>query len=159
MPIRIRWGSKDYLPIALMLLGSCGIFQLLFIFIAQYFFGIGNYLVTIIIPIAITIALFFASVITFEAFAQVERRETLKRPFSKSKRDLSKFNRFLKFPVVRPLFIIFIIFLIMFFGSYFFSLIFWDKIISFLVAENFSAVICFLIANLIEKNYAKVRRY
>jgi hypothetical protein len=159
MPIRIRWGSKEYRPIAFMLLGACGIFQLFFIFIAQYFFGIGNYLVTIIIPIAITTALFFATVITFEAFAQVERRKTLRRPFSKSKSNLSRLKRFLEFPVVRPLLIIFIIFILMFFSSYYFSLIFWDKIISFLVAENFSAIICFLIANLLEKNYAKVRRY
>lgn len=159
MPIRILWSSKEYRPIALMLLGACGIFQLLFIFIAQYFLGIGNYLVLVLIPIAVTIALFFASVIIFEAFAQVERRRTLKRQFSKSKSGLSNLKKFLMFPVVRPLLIIFIIFLIMFFSSYFFSLNFWDKRVSFLIAENFSAIICFLIANLIEKNYAKVRRY
>ena len=159
MPIRIRWASVEYRPIAFMLLGACGIFQVLFIFIAQYFLGIGNYLILITIPIAVTIALFFASLITFEAFAQVERRKTLKRPFSKSKGNLSKLKKFLMIPIVRPLLIIFIIFLIMFFSSYFFSLVFWDRIVSFLVAENFSAIICFLIANLLEKNYAKVRRY
>ena len=159
MPIRIRWGSKEYRPIAFMLLGACGIFQVLFIFIAQYFLGIGNYLILVTIPIAVTIALFFASVITFEAFAQVERRRTLKRPFSKSKGNLSKLKRFGMIPIVRPLLIIFIVFLIMFFSSYFFSLVFWDRIVSFLVAENFSAIICFLVANLLEKNYAKVRRY
>jgi hypothetical protein len=159
MPIRILWNSKEYRPFALMLLGACGIFQLLFIFIAQYFLGIGNYLVLVIIPSAVTIALFFASIIIFEAFAQVERRRTLKRAFSKSKSDLSYIKRFLMFPVVRPLLINFVIFLILFFSSYFFSLNFWDRIVSFLIAENFSAIICFLIANLIEKNYAKVKRY
>jgi len=159
MPLNIRWSQKDYLSIALMLFGACGIFQVVIIFIAQYFLSIGNILVIVLIPIGVTVALFYCSIIIFDSFAQVERRRTLKRPFSKSKGNLSKLKRFVMIPIVRPLLIIFIVFLIMFFSSYFFSLVFWDRIVSFLVAENFSAIICFLVANLLEKNYAKVRRY
>ena len=51
MPLRIRWSSKEYMGIALMLLGGCGGVQLLFIAIAQYILSIGNFIVLILIPI------------------------------------------------------------------------------------------------------------
>ncbi|MHA1391002.1 MAG: hypothetical protein ACTSQT_02015, partial [Promethearchaeota archaeon] len=75
MPIRFRWSSKEYIPIALMLLGACGIFQVLFIFLAQFILGVGNYVVVILIPIGTTIALFFGVVIIFESFVQVEKKK------------------------------------------------------------------------------------
>jgi len=77
MPIRIRWKSKENLGIGLLLLGMSGIIQLLFIFIGQYFLEIGNYYVVILIPIGITVAIFFATMIIFESYAQIERREKL----------------------------------------------------------------------------------
>jgi len=159
MPIRVRWRSKEYLPIAFMLMGACGIFQLLFIFIAQYFLAIGNYLIVILIPIGATIGLYFSSTIIFEAYAQIERRKHLKSQFRKSKTDISKLKRFFQFPVTKPLTIIFILFTALFVSSYSVSIAFLDKLISFLVAENFATLVCLLIANFIEKRYAKVKRY
>ena len=159
MPIRVRWRSKEYIPYAFMLMGACGSFQLLFIFIAQYFLGIGNYLIVILMPIIAAVGLYFGSTIIFEAFAQVERRKKLKTQFNKSKGDLSMIQRFLQFQVVKPLLISFIPFTALFFISYFVSIAFFDNLISFLIAENFSTLVCLLIANLFEKNYAKVRRY
>ena len=70
MPIRIRWKSKEYFGIGLLLLGMCGFLQLFFIFIGQYFLEIGNYFVVILVPLGITLALFYASVIIFESYAQ-----------------------------------------------------------------------------------------
>jgi len=159
MPIRVRWRSKEYLPIAFMLMGGCGIFQLLFIFIAQYFLAIGNYLIVILIPIGATVGLYFASTIIFEAYAQVERRKHLKSQFRKSRTDLSKLKRILLFPITKPLIITFALFTVLFFSSYFISIAFFDNIISFLVAENSATLFCLLIANFIEKKYAKVKRY
>ena len=159
MPIRIRWKSKEYIGIGLLLLGMCGVLQLFLIYIGQYFLGIGNYFVVILIPIGITIATFFAAMIVFESYAQVERREKLRSQFRKSKTYSSKVKQFLNFPITKPLIIIFAVFLSIFFITFFICTLFLNNTISFLTAENTSAIICLLIANLIEKNYGRVQRY
>ncbi len=158
MPLRIRWKSKEYLCIALMLFGSCGLFQLFFIFVAQYLLGIGNYYVVILIPIGITFALFYCTTIIFESFAQVERRRKIKR-FKKLRIKREKLRKLLEFPIVRPLLITFAIFSPLFFISYFICNLLLNNIVSFIIAENLPTIICFLIANLIEKNYGRIRRF
>ncbi|MFX1314553.1 MAG: hypothetical protein ACFE9T_01720 [Promethearchaeota archaeon] len=159
MPIRIRWISKEHFGIAMLLLGICGLFQSFFIFIAQYLLFIGNYFVVIFIPVGVTIALFFSTIIIFESYAQVERREKLRSQFQKPKRKRSKLKRFLAFPITKPLLITCIVFIAMFFSSYFICVLFLTNALAFLTAENFSAIICLLIANLIEKKYARVKKY
>jgi len=159
MPIRIRWKSKEYFGIALLLLGMCGTLQLFFIYIGQYFLEIGNYFIVILVPLGITLATFYASIIIFESYAQVERREKLRSQFRKSKAYSSKLEQFLNFPITRPLIIIFAVFTPIFFITFYICTSFLNNTISFLIAENISAIICLLIANLIEKNYGRVRRY
>ena len=159
MPIRFRWSSKEYIPIAFMLFGACGLFQVFFIFVAQYFLGVGNHLVVILIPIGATIALFFGVIIIFESFAQVERKKKLKTQFSKSLQKFSKIQKILYFPIVRPLTITFPIFTILFFSTYGVCYIFLNNIMSFIIAENLATITSLLIANFIEKKYAKIQRY
>jgi len=159
MPIRIRWKSKENLGIGLLLLGMCGIIQLFFIFIGQYYLEIGNYFVVILIPLGITVAIFFATMIIFESYAQIERREKLRSQFRKSKINLSKLKKILNFPITKPLVIVFAVFSSFFFITFFISNSFLDNTFSFIIAENLSAVVCLLIANFIEKSYGKVQRY
>jgi hypothetical protein len=158
MPLSIRWSQKDYLSIALMLFGGCGLFQVVIIFIAQYFLSIGNILVIVLIPIGVTIALFYGSIIIFDSFAQVERRRKIKSQFQKS-RYYTKLKKFLNFPIVRPLLIIFTIFVAIFFASFSISFFYLSNIFSFIIAENIATIVCLLIANLIEKSYGKVQRF
>ena len=158
MPLNIRWVQKDYLSIALMLFFACGIFQAAIIFVAQYLFGIGNILVVVIIPIGVTIALFYCSIIIFDSFAQVERRKKIKSQFQKSS-QFSKIKKILFFPIIRPLLIIFTIFIAIFLASYFIIFFYLNPIFSFIIAENIAAFVCLLVANLIEKSYGKVQRY
>ena len=157
MPLKIRWGSKEYRGIWFMLLGVCGLFQVLYIFIAQYLLSIGNYLVVIFIPIGVTIALFIASMIIFEALAEVERSTRLKTQYKKKKEN-EKLERFLEFPIVKPLLILFVIFSIVFFISYFIGIVWLDNSYSFILAENLSTVVCLFVSNHYEKNIAKVDR-
>jgi hypothetical protein len=159
MPIRIRWKLKEYRGIGLLLLGMSGIIQLFFIFIGQYFLEIGNYFVVILIPIGITVAIFFATMIIFESYAQIERREKLRTQFSKSKINGKKLTKVLNFPVTKPLLIVFAVFSSFFFITFFICILFLDNTFSFIIAENLSAVMCLLIANFVEKNYGKVQRY
>jgi hypothetical protein len=159
MPIRVRWRSKEYLGIGLLLLGMCGVLQFLLIIIGQYVLGIGNYFVVILIPIGMTLAIFYAAMIIFESYAQVERREKLRSQFRKSKVESSKTKQILNFPITKPVIIIFAIFLPVFFISFYICTLFMNITISFLTAENVGAIICLLIANLIEKSYGKVQRY
>ena len=159
MPIRIRWISKEYFGIGLLLLGFSGLIQLYFIFIGQYFLAIGSYIIVILIPIGIWIALFFATLIIFESYAQVERREKLRSQFQKTKIKSSKLQKFLNFPITKPLLIVFILFNAFFFSIFFISVLFLNNSMAYLTAENISAVFCLLIANLIERNYGRVKRY
>ncbi len=159
MPIRIRWKSKEYLGVALMLLGACGMFQVAFIFVAQYFFNIGNYLVVIIIPVGITMALFFATLINTESFKQVERRKKIRSQFQKSKGSIKRIRKLMEHPIVKPLLSIFIIFTSLYVISFVICIVYLDVILSFIIAENFGTISSLLAANFIEKNYAKVRRY
>ncbi len=159
MPLRIRWKSDEYLPIGLMMLGACGLFQLLFIFIAQYFLSIGNYLVVVLIPLGITVALFYASKLVFESFAQVERRNKLRSQFQKAKDINSKLKMILEFPIVKPLLIVFALFSGVYIVSYILCILVFDSVLSFLVAENISAITCLFLANFLEKNYAKIRKF
>ncbi len=159
MPLRIRWKSDEYLPLGLMMLGACGLFQMIFIILAQYIFNIGNYLVIILIPIGITVALFYASKLVFESFAQVERRKKLKSQFQKAKDVNSKLKSFFNFPITKPLFIVFFAFIGIYIGSYVLCILVFDSLMSFLVAENVSAIFCLFLANFLEKNYAKIRKF
>ena len=158
MPLNIRWRQKDYFSIALMLFGACGLFQAGIIFIAQFALSIGNYLVLIIIPIGVSIALFYCSIIVFDSFAQVERRAKIRSQFRRLTEN-RKLKKFLAFPIVRPLLILFSIFIGVFLLSYFISFLYLTNIISFIIAENISTFVCMLVANLIEKSYGKVQRF
>ena len=159
MPLRIRWRSKEYISVALLFLGACGFYQILLVFISQYFLSIGNYIVVFLIPIGVTFALFIAALIIYEAYLQVERRERLKSQYKKEKGGLSKMRRFLNFPIVRPLIILFAIFTPIFFITYFICFIFLDNAFAFLIAEVLPSIICLFVANYFEKNYAKIRRF
>ena len=158
MPLKIRWVQKDYLGITLMLFGACGLFQALIIFIAQYFFRIGNYLVIILIPVGVTIALFFCTTIIYDSFSQVERRKKVSKQFQKF-RQRKKVQQILLFPIVKPILIVIIVFNAVFFTAYFISYIFLTNIYSFIIAENLATITCLLTANAIERNYAKVVKY
>ena len=105
-----EWATISQAPFAFMILGACGFFQILFIFIAQYLLSFGSHYVVILIPIGATIALYFGATMIFEAYAQIERKKQLKTQFQKSRVYSSTLKRILNFPVVRPLLIMFIFF-------------------------------------------------
>ena len=159
MPIRIRWTSKEYFGIGLLLLGMSGMFQLFFIFVGQYFLAMGNHVVVVLIPIGVWLAIFFATLIIFESYAQVERRERLRSRFGKKTSKGTTLKRFLNFPITKPLLIIFIVFNVFFFSTFFISTLFIHNSMAFLAAEILSATFCLLIANLIERNYGRVKRF
>ena len=142
-----------------MLFGVCGLFQTLFIFIAQFFLGVGNYIIVILIPVGATIALFFGVVLIYESFIQVEKRKKLKTQFQKSRQSGSKIRRFLFFPIVRPVIIVFPIFAAIFFATFGICMTFLDNGISFIFAENLATLISLLVANFIEKKYAKIQKF
>lgn len=159
MPIRIRWTSKEHFGSCLLLLSMCGMLQLLFIFIGTYLFAMGNHIVVVVIPIGIWIALFYAALIIFESYAQVERREKLRSRWRKLASKSSTLKKFLSISITKPLLIIVFFFSIFFIIIFSISVLFLDNSMAFLTAEILSAIFCLLIANLIEKNYGRVIRY
>ncbi|MBD3340131.1 MAG: hypothetical protein GF353_13540 [Candidatus Lokiarchaeota archaeon] len=158
MPLRIRWTQKENLGVALIFLGGCGLFQALIIFIAQFILSVGNYFAVILIPIGVTFALFYSAMVIYDSFAQVAQRRRIKNRFRKLKRK-SKLFRSLTSPTARPLTIIFIIFIAIFLLSYIIIVLFLSNTISFIIAENIATLFCVFVANLLENQYAKLRRY
>lgn len=156
MPLNIRWLQKDYFCIALMLFGACSMFQALIIFITQFHLGIGNIFILIIVPIGVTVALFYCTIIIFESFAQVQRRRKIKSQFQKLK-GYSKIQKFLEFPIIRPILIIFTIFITIFLIFYITIQFYLSSIFAFIIAQNIAIFICLLVANLIEKVYGVQR--
>lgn len=142
-----------------MLLGACGIFQTIFIFVAIFFLSVGNYLVVIIVPIGVTFALYYAALIAFESFAQVERRAKLRTQYKKSSQKQPFLRSILKFPISKPLIIIFILFTVFFIIVYLICNSFMDNNLSFVITEFTSTVLCLFIANFLERSYAKISRY
>lgn len=142
-----------------MLLGGCGLFQTFFILFAQYFLLVANYIVLVLIPIGTTLALFYASIIIFESFAEVQRRKELRSQFRKKREEMELLKKILNFPITLPLLISFIVFLVFFSLSYIISGLFLNNQLSFLISENVAAIILLLIANAFERYYAKIRRY
>ena len=159
MPLRIRWAQKEYFYIALTLLGSCGLFQVAFIFIAQYFLSIGNYITIILIPLGVSLVLFYASTIIFNSYAQVKQRKKIKSQYLKGVFRKVGFKRMFQSNLSKSLLIIFIVFTPFFFASYFISRVWLNNIYSFIIAENISAIICVFVANIIEKRYGRIQRF
>ena len=159
MPLRIRWAQKEYFCIALTLLGSCGLFQVVFIFIAQYFLNIGNYITVILIPLGVTLVLFYASTIIFNSYAHVKQRKKIKSQYLKGVFRKVGFKRMFESNVSKSLVIIFIVFTPFFFASYFISRVWLNNIYSFIIAENISTIVCVFVANIIEKRYARIKRF
>ena len=159
MPVRIRWKSKNYFGIALMFLGACGLFQSLFIIIAQFILRIGNYFAITIIPLAVSLGLTYGAMIIFESIAQVQKRKQLKTQFKKGKSDIPLTKRILDFPITIPLLITLIIFSVFFIISYAITITFLDRRLSFIISEPVGVMILLLIANGFEKYYGKVIRY
>jgi len=159
MPLRIRWGSKDYIGVALLLFGACGLFQTFIIFLAIYILNVGSYFVVILIPIGVTLALYYGSLISYESFAQVERRRLLKTQYRKKNPKRPIISALVTSPILKPLMVLFSSFLIFFLITFFICILFLDNIISFIITEFISTMLCLLIANYIERILAGVKRY
>lgn len=155
MPIRIRWIKGKFLGLGLMIIGFCGLFQVIYLFLAQYLFQIGSLFAVIIIPIGATIGLILTSVIIFESIAEVERRRKIKSQF---KKKAIKDKKILSFPITKPLLICFMSFTLIYILCYFICIFFLNSFQSFLIAENISTISCIFIGHLIERNWAKIKK-
>lgn len=154
----IRWISKENIGIALILLGACGFLQIFYVFISQYFLSVGSYLVIVIISSGATVCLFFASIVLYESFDQISRRKNLKSQFHRFQKEHPAFQKFLDFPITKPLILISIVFSLMFIISFPISNIYLDSKMSYIMAENIGVIVCLFVANFIEKNYARLKR-
>lgn len=155
MPIRIKWIKGKFLGLGLMIIGFCGLFQVIYILIAQYVFLIGSVFAVILIPIGATIGLILASVIIFESIADVERRQKIKSQFRKKS---GKERKFFSFPITKPLLLCFLIFTPIYILSFFICSISLNSFQSFIIAENISTISVIFIAYFIERNWAKIKR-
>ncbi len=157
MSLKISWKSKENLGTALIFLGASGLLQTLFILIAQYGFQVGNYVAVIIVPIGVSLTLYLSLIVTFEVFAQLERKAKILKPFQKKKtKKRQKIKSLFNNSILKPVLIIFSCFTGISLATYAISIILVNSFISFLIAENLAAVLCIIIANYFEKYYAGI---
>ncbi|MEJ2279919.1 MAG: hypothetical protein P8Y70_19565, partial [Candidatus Lokiarchaeota archaeon] len=156
---RIRWFSKEYIGIALLLLGSVVFIQAIFIILSQYFFGVGNYFVITIIPLGVSIGLFYAALIIYESFIQVHRRRRLRNRFIKDIENIKIFKKILNFPITKPILITAALYIPVFLVIFAIGNAFIEGSYAFIIAQNIAVIFCLIIANAIERSYAKVVRY
>lgn len=156
MPIRIRWLSGKHLGLAFMIVGLCGLFQVIFIALAQYVFLIGSLFAVYLIPLGAVVGLVLASVIIYESIADVERRKKIKSQFRKKG---EKKSTFWSFPITKPIIICLGSFSLMFILVYAISIAAaLTSFQSFIIAENAATIICIFIAHLVERMWAKIKR-
>ena len=67
MPIRLNWLRGRNFGLGMIFLGVIGLTQVIFIIIAQYGLQIGSADLVTLIPIGVTLALFYSIVIIFES--------------------------------------------------------------------------------------------
>ncbi|OLS15819.1 MAG: hypothetical protein RBG13Loki_0553 [Promethearchaeota archaeon CR_4] len=154
MPIRIRWFQGKHLGVAFILFGIAGLFQTLFIFHGQYLSGVGSTPVVTLIPIIATICIGYSAAILFEARSQRSRDNQFRKGYKNKGGKLLQSD--LIFPVVLPLTIFGVIYLI----AFAIAISAGTPMVSFLIAENSAAIGVLIVANLLGIRIApNVKRY
>ena len=144
MPIKLNWTKGKNLGLAMIFLGIMGLFQVLFIALAQYKLRVGSLYVVSLIPIAIIIATFYSLIIIFESNTSMASYRSKHKYGKKSKFSL------VKSPFFRPLLIVMISFTILFFITLGILKDMEDVTLKFILSENVAAIGSLFIANYFE---------
>ncbi len=115
MPIRLNWLRGRNFGLGMIFLGVIGLTQVIFIIIAQYGLQIGSADLVTLIPIGVTLALFYSIVIIFESNTFMTKyRET--RSYGSKKNKEEEVSRAIIWIFARPIVIVVVVFVIFFLG-------------------------------------------
>ena len=147
MPLKIHWSQGRYLGISLIFIAVMGLIQSLVILpFAQYGVDVGSLYVLILLPIVATILLAYSSQILYETYAK-----SPKKRMTGGKKWIVAIRTFLQRELVRPLFIVGVAFLLIFFIVYgiFSPLVY--SVNTFVIAENVGTISVLILAVVLEK--------
>lgn len=148
MPVKIYWMRGRNLGLALIFLSLVGFIQVIFIIIAQYGLQIGSQEIVILVPLGVTIALFYAVIVVFESWANITKyREA--RPFSQKKSKTIRFLQRYNWILLRPVGVIILGFMILFAITLGITQGL-DQSLRYVIAENVGAIGGLLLATYIE---------
>ncbi|MCF2139839.1 MAG: hypothetical protein K9W44_07285 [Candidatus Lokiarchaeota archaeon] len=163
--VKLNWFRGKSLGLALIYLGIMGIYQLLFMVLAQYGLQIGSRPIIILVPIGVILATFYSVIILFETnTTMIQYRQKMKyKNKKKKKKKVSSKQAFLsaisvlwKNTYIRPIFYTVIVFATVFGLSYWVCTLFVEEISSvFVLADNIGAIGCILFANYFDQTTNK----
>ena len=146
MPLKIHWSQGRYLGISFIFLAVMGLIQSLIILpFGQYGVDVGSLWVLILIPIVAVILMTYSSQILYEAYAKSPKKRIIR-----GKKWIVAIRTFLQRELVRPSFIVGVVFLVIFFIFYgIFSYL--DSVNTFVIAENVGAISVLILSVVLEK--------
>ncbi|MHA1110446.1 MAG: hypothetical protein ACTSRE_05050 [Promethearchaeota archaeon] len=149
MPLKIHWSQGRYLGISLLFIGVMGLVQALIVIpFGQYAVDVGSLYVLILIPIVSTILLTYSAQVLYGAYAKNTRKRIIR-----GKKWVVKVRTFLHRELIRPPFIVIIVFLVVFFLFYgIFSA--FESVNTFVIAENVGTIGVLVLSTVLEKRIA-----
>ena len=165
MPIKLQWTRGKNLGLALIFLGVMGFVQVIFVTIAQYAMEVGALYYTFLIPIGVTLALFYSTIVIFESSTSMQKYRS-SRTYTKKKKSTSKMDiqaMVDKIPIdkayLRPVLIVIIGFSILFGITYLITKDSIDEMSTvFIVCENVGAIGSLLLATYVEMENSRKAR-
>jgi hypothetical protein len=158
--IKLNWLRGKSFGLALLYLGIMGLFQILFITVAQYGMKIGSRPITILVPIAVILATFYCVLVIFESYTSMnEYRSSHTLKHSKYAKNKGFLSKIIKNIYVRPVFYVVIIFSGIFFFTWLILFAFFEQNwIVFAIVDNVAALGLILITAYIEKANSRKTR-
>ena len=159
MPIRIRWARKEFLGLSFIIFGAVGLFQVLFIAHGQYLSDVGSIYAIVLVPIGVSLALTFSTMILYEALAQRARSARIRRSHGKGKFAEAK-TPFWKTRTFYSLVAVAILFSLFYIVGFAIAAEYLEAMQSFVIGENVGAIGTLVIVSVFETQYApKIRTY
>jgi len=159
--IKLNWLRGKNLGLALSYLGTMGLVQVFFIFIAQYSMQIGSKPLTILIPIVVIIATTYSIIVTFESrtsMSQYRSKRATKHKKKKKGKISDPIIEWMKNPVVAPALMISGVFAGIFFLCWLILFSWVNSATVFVIADNLGAAGALIFATLIEHSTGRRTR-
>ncbi len=159
--IKLNWLRGKNLGLALSYLGTMGLVQMFFIFIAQYSMQIGSKPLTILIPIVVIIATTYSIIVTFESrtsMSQYRSKRATKHKKKKKGKITDPIIDWMKNPIIAPALMVIGVFAGIFFLCWLILFSWVDPATIFIIADNFGAAGCLIFATIIEHSTGRRTR-
>ena len=156
--IKLNWLRGKSLGLALIYLGIMGLFQIIFVAIAQYGMKVGSQPISILVPIAVILATFYCVLALFESGTTMNEYRNVHRQHQK-KYSKGKLSDFVNNIYVRPLLIVCGVFTGIYFLTWLILFSFIEKSwVEFIINDNVAAFAVIILVSFLERSTTRRTR-